>query len=80
MNQFEINRIKSKMRQLELSDYFIDRYLQKCNDNLITYESASNEIEQWSKRKPGEFILQALACGCIAAVFGGWVALMSSLK
>ena len=80
MTRFEINRIRSKMRQLDLSEYIIDRFLQKCADNLITYESALHEVDQWEKKNPSEFILQALACGAIAAVFGGWIALMSGLK
>ena len=80
VTQFEINRIRAKMRQLDLPQTSIDRFLKECSENLETYESACRTIDQWSKENPGEMILQALACGVIAAVFGGWLGLMGSLK
>ena len=80
MTQFEINRIRAKMRKLELSESRIDLFLKDCEKNLETYDSACNTIDQWQKENPGEMILQALVCGVIAAAFGGWIALMSGLK
>ena len=80
MTQFEINRIRAKLRKLELSESRIEIFLKQCDDNLETYDSACRIINQWHKENPGEMILQALVCGFIAAAFGGWLALMSGLK
>ena len=80
MTQFEINRIRAKMRQLELSENRIDLFLKHCEENLETYDSACRTIDQWQKENPGEMILQALVCGVIAAALGGWIALTSGLK
>ena len=33
MNQYDLNRIRSKMRKLDLDDGFIDRYLDKLIRN-----------------------------------------------
>ena len=80
MTQFEINRIRAKLRQLELSERRINLFLKHCDENLETYDSACRTIDQWQKENPGETILQALVCCVIAAAFGGWIALMSGLK
>ena len=80
MTQFEINRIRAKLRKLELSDKRIELFLKQCNDNLETYDSACRIINQMHKENPGETILQALVCGLIAAGFGGWLALIGGLK
>ena len=80
VTQFEINRIRAKMRQLELSESRIDLFIRHCDENLETYDSACRTIDQWKKENPGEMILQALVCGAIAATLGGWIALMSGLK
>jgi hypothetical protein len=65
---------------LELPEAKIEHFLQECANNLESYESACQTIDQWRKDNPGELILQALACGVIAAAFGGWLAWMGGLK
>ena len=76
MNQYDVNRIRSKMRKLNLDDEFIDLYVNKLIRNREPYDMASKTIDQWEKRDSGQFILQALACGLIAAVVGGWFAVV----
>ena len=76
MNQYETNRIRSKMRKLNLDDEFIDRYINKLIRNREPYVLASKAIDRWEKRDSGQFVLQALACGLIAAVVGGWFAVI----
>ena len=76
MNQYDVNRIRSKMRKLNLDDEFIDLYLNKLIRNREPYVMASKTIDRWEKRDSGQFVLQALACGLIAAVVGGWVAVV----
>ena len=76
MNQYEVNRIRSKMRKLNLDDEFIDLYVNKLIRNREPYVMASKTIDRWEKRDSGQFVLQALACGLIAAVVGGWFAVI----
>ena len=76
MNQYEVNRIRSKMRKLNLDDEFIDLYVNKLIRNREPYVMASKTIDRWEKRDSGQFVLQALACGLIAAVVGGWFAVV----
>ena len=76
MNQYEVNRIRSKMRKLNLDDEFIDLYVNKLIRNREPYVMASKTIDRWEKRDSGQFVLQALACGLIAAVIGGWFAVV----
>ena len=76
MNQYETNRIRSKMRKLNLDDEFIDLYVNKLIRNREPYVMASKTIDRWEKRDSGQFVLQALACGLIAAVIGGWFAVV----
>ena len=76
MNQYEVNRIRSKMRKLNLDDEFIDLYVNKLIRNGEPYVTASKTIDRWEKRDSGQFVLQALACGLIAAVVGGWFAVI----
>ena len=64
------------MRRLNLDDEFIDLYVNKLIRNREPYDIASKTIDQWEKRDSGQFILQALACGLIAAVVGGWFAVI----
>ena len=64
------------MRKLNLDDEFIDLYLNKLIRNREPYVMASKTIDRWEKRDSGQFVLQALACGLIAAVVGGWVAVV----
>ena len=62
------------MRKLNLDDEFIDLYVNKLIRNREPYVMASKTIDRWEKRDSGQFVLQALACGLIAAVVGGWFA------
>ena len=64
------------MRKLNLDDEFINLYVNKLIRNREPYDMASKTIDQWEKRDSGQFILQALACGLIAAVVGGWFAVI----
>ena len=64
------------MRKLNLDDEFIDLYVNKLIRNREPYDMASKTIDRWEKRDSGQFVLQALACGLIAAVVGGWFAVV----
>ena len=64
------------MRKLNLDDEFIDLYVNKLIRNREPYVMASKTIDRWEKRDSGQFVLQALACGLIAAVVGGWFAVI----
>ena len=64
------------MRKLNLDDEFIDLYVNKLVQNREPYVTASKTIERWEKKDSGQFVLQALACGLIAAVVGGWFAVV----
>ena len=64
------------MRKLNLDDEFIDLYVNKLIRNREPYVTASKTIDRWEKRDSGQFVLQALACGLIAAVIGGWFAVV----
>ena len=75
MNQFELNQIRSKLRQLDLDDRFIERYIGKLIRNKEPFVTASKAIDLWEKKDSGQFVLQALACGLIAALAGGWFAI-----
>ena len=74
MNQFELNQIRSKLRRLELDDQFIERYIDKLIRNKEPFVIASKVIDRWEKKDSGQFALQALVCGLIAALAGGWFA------
>ena len=74
MNQFELNQIRSKLRRLELDDQFIERYIDKLIRNKEPFVMASKVINRWEKKDSGQFVLQALVCGLIAALAGGWFA------
>lgn len=76
MNQFDLNRIRSKLRKLDLDDGFVDRYLDKLIRNNESYVTASKDIDLWERKDAGQFILQALACGLIAALAGGCFAVV----
>ena len=76
MNQFELNQVRSKLRKLDLSDDFIERYIGKLVRNNEPYKSAYRTIERWEKPDSGQFILQALVCGLIAATAGAWFAVI----
>ena len=76
MNQFELNQIRSKLRRLDLDDQFIERYLEKLIRNKESFVTASKAIDRWDKKDSGQFVLQALAYGLIAALAGGWFAVV----
>tara|TARA_Y100001934_G_scaffold127273_1_gene154589 strand:+ start:379 stop:612 length:234 start_codon:yes stop_codon:yes gene_type:complete len=76
MNQFEINQIRSKLRRLELDDQFIKLYIDKLIRNKEPFVTASKAIDRWEKKDSGQFVLQAFACGLIAALAGGWFAVV----
>ena len=76
MNQFEVNQILSKLRRLDLDDQCIERYIDKLIRNKERFVTASKAIDRWEKKDSGQFVLQALACGLIAALAGGWFAIV----
>ena len=76
MNQFELNQIRSKLRRLDLDDKFIERYIDKLIRNKEPFVTASNAIDRWENKDSGQFVLQALVCGLIAALAGGWFAVV----
>ena len=76
MNQFELNQIRSKLRRLELDDQFVERSIDNLIRNKESLVTASKAIDRWDKKDSGQFVLQALACGLIAALAGGWFAVV----
>ena len=74
MNQFEINQIKSRLRRLELSEEFVDKYMHKLQINCESYSIAYKTIDRWEKKDSRDIVAQVLACGFIAAVLGGFLA------
>nr|WP_115092987.1 hypothetical protein [Synechococcus sp. UW106] len=76
MNQFEVNQIRAKFRRLTLDDEFVDSYVAKLIRNNEPYVTASKTIDRWEKDDSGQFVLQALACGLIAAFTGAWFAVV----
>ena len=74
MNQFETNRIKSRLRRLELSQECVVQYVHKLQVNCESYQIACKTIDQWQKKDIREVVSQVLACGIIAAVLGGFLA------
>ena len=79
MTEVETIKLRAKLRRLSWSDEAIDRQLNHWNVELETFESASTIIDGWIPRDPGPFMLQALACGVIAAVLGGSIARWTGL-
>ncbi len=74
MTQLEIIRLRAKLHRLDCSEAAIQRFLEDCESNLDTYDSACRRIDQWEIHDPNTMILQAAACGLIAAVLGGTLA------
>ena len=74
MNQFEINQIKSRLRRLDLSEDFIDRYVYKLQVNCESYAMTCKTIDRWKKEDSRDVVAQVLVCGAIAAVLGGFLA------
>ena len=77
MTESERNRLRAKLRRLDFSEPAIERYLRKLDADLETFVSASRTIDRWERRDPSQTVLQALACGLIAALLGGWFASVS---
>ena len=74
MNQFQVNQISAKLRKLNLDQEFIDLYISKLLRNNEPFATAYKTIDRWEKRDSSQFVLQALACGLIGALAGGWLA------
>ena len=74
MNQFEINQIKSRLRRLDLSEDFVDRYVHKLQVNRESYAMTCKTIDRWKREDSSDVVAQVLACGLIAAVLGGFLA------
>ena len=74
MTEIELNRMCAKLRRLALTEVAIDRSLRRFQRDLETFDSASRIIEGLERENPEQQVLQALACGLIAAVLGGWFA------
>ena len=77
MTETERNRLRAKLRRLDFTEAAIKACLQELEADLETYASASRIIDRWEKSDPSQTVLQALACGLIAAVLGGWFASVS---
>ena len=77
MTETDLIRLGAKLRRLDLTEAAIRSYLQKFEADLETYASASRIIDALERPNPSQTVLQALACGLIAAVLGGWFASVS---
>ena len=77
MTETELIRLRAKLRRLDLNEAAINLCLHKFEADLETYASASRVIDAWERPDPSQTVLQALACGLIAAVLGGWFAYVS---
>ena len=77
MTEIELNRRRAKLRRLAFTEVAIDRILRRFQRDLETFDSASRIIEGLERENPEQQVLQALACGLIAAVLGGWFATVS---
>ena len=74
MTEIERIRLRARLRRLEFTEVAIDRTLRRFQEDLETFASASRIIDRMESEKPEQTLLQALACGLIAAVLGGWFA------
>jgi hypothetical protein len=74
LTEIELNRLRAKLRRLAFTEEEIDRTLRRFQRDLETFASASRIIEGLEIDNPEQQVLQALACGLIAAVLGGWFA------
>ena len=77
MTETELIRLRAKLRRFDLNEAAINSCLHKFEADLETYASASRVIDAWERPDPSQTVLQALACGLIAAVLGGWFAYVS---
>tara|TARA_E500000081_G_scaffold69280_1_gene71391 strand:+ start:205 stop:438 length:234 start_codon:yes stop_codon:yes gene_type:complete len=74
LTEIELNRLRAKLRRLAFTEEAIDRTLRRFQRDLETFAAASRIIEGLERENPEQQVLQALACGLIAAVLGGWFA------
>ena len=79
MTVLETINLRSKLQRFQLSNRAIQWFLDECDANLETYDSANRTVDAWEPIDSGGFILQALACGLIAALLGGSLARLGSL-
>ena len=77
MTETELIRLRAKLSRLDLNEAAINSCLHQFEADLETYASASRVIDSWERPDPSQTVLQALACGLIAAVLGGWFASVS---
>ena len=77
LSQYEINKLKSKLRELGQDEIFIERYIDKVIRNHESFQVVFKKIDNWDKPDPNTFILQCLSVGLTAAVLGGWIAFIS---
>ena len=77
MTEPERNRLRAKLRRLDFNEAAIASCLREFEANLDTYDSASRVIDGWERPDSSQTVSQALACGLIAAVLGGWFASVS---
>jgi len=78
LSQYEINKLKSKLRELGQDEQFIERYIEKVIRNHERFNVVFEKIDNWDKPEPNMFILQCLSVGLTAALLGGWIAYISS--
>ena len=74
MTEIERNRLRARLQRLAFTEEAIDRTLRRFQRDLETFRSASRIIDGVERENPAQTVLQALACGLIAAVLGGWFA------
>ena len=74
MTEIERNRLRARLQRLAFTEEAIDRTLRRFQRDLETFTSASRIIDRLERESPEQTVLQALACGLIAAVLGGWFA------
>ena len=74
MTEIERNRLRARLQRLAFTEEAIDRTLRRFQRDLETFTSASRIIDRLERDDPAQTMLQALACGLIAAVLGGWFA------
>ena len=74
MTEIERNRLRARLQRLAFTEMAIDRTLRRFQRDLETFTSASRIIDRLERDDQAQTMLQALVCGLIAAVLGGWFA------
>lgn len=77
LSQYEINKLKSKLREQGQDESFIERYIDRVIRNHESFKVVFKKIDNWDKPDPNMFILQCLSVGLTAAFLGGWIAFIS---